>query len=293
MNLRIGIDIGGTKIELLALNENSKVVFKQRLPTQRELGYQHILNQIQQLFKILFKELNTEAKILSVGISMPGTVDPQKKIMPLGNTRVLENKHIINDIQEKLKLNCDFFIENDANCFALAEYSHGLKLDQSSLLGVILGTGVGGGLIVNGKIHRGLRGSAAEIGHISLFEAYEECYCGQSGCVEQYLSGKGLEREFFNKTKKELSSIEILSLSEEQRKYQQRLARTLGVLVNVLDPEYIVLGGGISLQSFLYENLEELLTPHLFYKNNPPKVLKHQVSDSSGSLGACLLYTNM
>lgn len=292
-NLHLGYDIGGTKIELILLDDKSQVLFQKRLPTERDKGYEHILSVLKALFQdCLAKTHISSESIASIGLALPGTVDPQPQIMVIGNTRVLEGKDITKDLLHTLNINIPIFTANDANCFAFAEFHAGAgkALGAHNMVGVILGTGVGGGVIIDGKIYSGTRGSAGEIGHIFLKTKNQKCYCGQMDCAELSLSGSGLHAAFFEETGKKESASVILQNEKFAEKYRQDLALFLGRLANIFDPDCFVLGGGVSKTDTIYNNLESLMIPHLFYKNNPPKILKHGISDSAGSLGAALLY---
>jgi fructokinase len=269
----LGYDIGGTKTEIVLLNSQREVLFQMREATQRDLGYHHILSVLKKLFENAIKEQKIALKdISSIGLALPGTVDPESQKMLIGNTRILEGKNIKEDVLKILGLNVPIHAENDANCFALAEclFGVGKSMSSQSMVGIILGTGVGGGIVLNGKIHPGRRGAAGEIGHTFLLKNEKPCYCGQLDCAELYLCGEGFKNS---------------SLSE----YKQNLALFLARLTNILDPDYFVLGGGISKTDALYSDLEKLMIPHLFYKENPPKILKHKLTDSAGSIGAALL----
>jgi fructokinase len=273
MTFHLGYDIGGTKTEIVLLDSNKKIHFTLRDPTQRELGYEHILSVIKNLYsKCLENQKITSKDISSIGLALPGTVDPKSQKMLIGNTRILEGKNIKEDILKTLDLNIPIHAENDANCFALAECHYGVGKNNPSknMVGIILGTGVGGGIILNGQIHGGRRGAAGEIGHTFLAQNDRPCYCGQKDCAELYLCGEGFK------------TSEILN-------YKQNLGLFLARLTNILDPDYFVLGGGVSKRDELYSDLEKLMLPHLFYKEKPPQIFKHALTDSAGSIGAALL----
>jgi len=303
-NIFVGYDIGGTKTEIVFVQsdgKNHKVLSKQRLPTERDKGYEHILNILKKLFLTELKNQNlTYKEVKSIGFAMPGSVDPKTQQMTLGNTHVLENVPMQKDFlslmrQEIPDFNIPLHSENDANCFALAEYHLGVGKNLSSegkkpsaLVGVILGTGVGGGIVINGKILQGRRGSGGEIGHTFLKKRDKECYCGQFDCVENFISGPGFESYYFEKTKEKKPLKEIFLEPSFKDIYKKDLARFLGQLTNVLDPDVFVLGGGISLEPSLYLGLQDLMLPHLFYKKDPPRVVQHAISDSAGGIGAAL-----
>ena len=290
--LNIGYDIGGTKTEIVLLSSQKKILFQERKPTERDLGYEHILSVLKSLFNDCLKDQKiSSSDIASIGIALPGSVDPTTQKMLIGNTRAIEGKDIKVDISKILGINVPIWAENDANCFALAECHFGAGKDSNSknMVGIILGTGVGGGIIINGKIHSGRRGAAGEIGHTFLKKQDKPCYCGQKDCAELYLSGTGVQADYFEKTQQQSSSSIIFKDKKFLTQYKQDLALFLGRLTNTLDPDYFVLGGGVSKADEIYLDLENLMRPHLFYKENPPKILKHQISDSAGSIGAALL----
>lgn len=271
--LHLGYDIGGTKTEIVLLNSQNEILFRLREPTERELGYEHILSVLKKLFLACLKDQKlTPADISTLGLALPGTVDPQSQKMLIGNTRILEGKNIKTDVLKTLGIKVPIWAENDANCFALAECHFGAGKDISSknMVGIILGTGVGGGIIYNGKIFSGRRGAAGEIGHTFLKKNDKKCYCGQTDCTELYLCGEGFKNCDLNE-------------------YKENLGLFLGKLTNILDPDYFVLGGGVSKSDALYTDIQELIQPHLFYKENPPPIYKHKLTDSAGSIGAALL----
>lgn len=272
-SLHLGYDIGGTKTEIVLLNSSREILFQLREPTRRELGYDHILSVLKKLFDCcLIDQKITSKDISTIGLALPGTVDPRSQKMLIGNTQVLEGKDIKSDVLKTLGLHVPIWAENDANCFALAEchYGVGKNISSQNMVGIILGTGVGSGIVLNGKIHSGRRGAAGEVGHTFLKKNNKECYCGQLDCAELYLSGEGFK------------NCDIIE-------YKENLALFLAKLTNTLDPDYFVLGGGVSKTNELYSNLENLMKPHLFYKENSPPILKHQLTDSAGSIGAALL----
>lgn len=295
--LYIGYDIGGTKTEIVLIDDSKKILFQERMPTNRDLGYEQILSVLKSLFDACLDSLKIKpSEITSLGLALPGSVDPATQKMLIGNTRILEGKSIKEDLLNALSIDIPVYTENDANCFALAEchFGVGKNLPSQNMVGIILGTGVGGGIITNGKILRGKRGSAGEIGHTQLNSVqgvHHDCYCGQKDCVENYLSGTGFQEYYFEKTKQVASTSQIFQNKEFLMLYKEDLARFLGSLTNILDPDYFVLGGGVSKSDLLYPDLENLMIPHLFYKKDPPKIFKHALTDSAGSIGAALLGT--
>lgn len=298
----VGVDVGGTKLEaiLVETKTSPQTLLKLRAPTERDLGYSHIISRISELIKELLK--TSKNKITAIGIGLPGSIDPVTNIMVLGNTHALENKPIIDDLKKSLNANIPIFLENDANAFALAEVYAGVGLDyqkstgilpkNQNAMGIILGTGVGCGLIIKGQIVKGRRGSGGEAGHTTLYYDGIECYCERKGCVEQYLSGPAVEKQYQEKTGTKKTTTEIFNdplAKEIISGYIKNLNMFLGNLTNVLDPDYFVLGGGVSKQDALYVNSQKEIQKNLFVKQKPPAILKHKISDSSGSLGAALV----
>lgn len=309
-----------------------QILFKKRLPTERDRGYEHLLCILKKLFDdALLANQVSASDIASIGLALPGSVDPDSQKMLLGNTRILEGHDICCDLQTILNLPKDIPIkaENDANCFALAEALLGAGCGCKNIVGIILGTGVGGGIIVHNQILKGRRGCAGEIGHNFLKElvpvkfglglgaglgsdvysgsaldsstrsssslcanrdgGMTTCYCGQKNCAELFLSGPGFEQFYFLQTGNKKNLREIFLEPEFLEIYKKDLALFLARLTNILDPDTFVLGGGVSLEDKLYPGIQDLMTPHLFYKNNPPPVFKHAISDSAGGIGAALL----
>ncbi len=306
----IGIDVGGTKLEAVLIEHTAQgfnTISKLRSDTERDLGYEHIILRITELIQNLLKKNNTNLNsVKALGFGLPGSIDPVSNVMLLGNTHALENKPILEDIKKKLGSELPIFFENDANAFALAEVYLGAGLEykkrmnkpveSQTAVGIILGTGVGGGVIVNGKVLQGRRGAGGEIGHTTLHDGDEaaDCYCERKGCVEQYLSGPAVESQYKIATGKNLKASEIFSQTDSTSKkivqtYKENLALFLGNLANILDPDYFVLGGGVSTQTSLYESIQDDIKKNLFVKINPPQVLKYAISDSSGSMGAALV----
>ena len=290
----LGIDVGGTKIEVVAIN-NNQILCKNRLPTERHKGYEHILGVIVSLIKQTLSEAKiNQNELCGVGIGLPGAVSPDTMRMINGNTQVLIGKNITQDLKEKLNAtNLTIKCANDANCFALAEAVLGVgkNYPKSAVgVGVIIGTGCGSGIVINQQIFGGSRGGAGEAGHTTLHENGRDCYCGKKGCAELYISGRGIEDQFFDSNGERKKATEILKDPHLLQKYKQDLGRFLSNLTNILDPDYFVLGGGLSKYPHLYEGVDLILERKQFLKSKPaPKIHQHQISDSAGVLGAALL----
>jgi fructokinase len=308
----LGVDIGGTKIEVATLELTFdanvyRIVDRRRRATERELGSDHIVEVIASLIEDSLKANSIDlSQIKSIGLGLPGTIDPETTLMLNGNTEVLIDKPVIVDLRSRLNFSGTITIDNDANLFALAEVfwgagqlfanQTGRKTQTHQAIGLILGTGTGGGIILNGEILNGRHGGGAEVGHTTLYSDGLPCYCGQKGCAEQYLSGPGIENNYFILTGKKSSSLEIFQGANQGEtmaltiinKYQKDLTLFLKNLTNIFDPDYFVLGGGVSTQKIIYENLEERLYEQTFIKKARPKVFRHQIGDSAGVIGAAL-----
>jgi fructokinase len=295
-----GIDLGGTKIECAVLDSenNLEVVIRKRIPTESDKGYDHILSQIKKLIDLVAEEIGE--KPVKVGFATPGVSEPDTNLMKNSNTTCLNGMPMHKDLEEILGVPVK--LANDANSFALAEALMGAGKDYPDaevVFGVIMGTGVGGGLVVNKKIIGGHHGIGGEWGHNILDENGDDCYCGKKGCVEQVISGPALERFY------ERESGEKLSLKTILERYQagtdvhaaatiDRLlefyGRAISTLINVLDPGLIVIGGGVGNIDLLYTDGYERIKKYIF--NNgviTTPILKPKLGDSAGVFGAALL----
>ncbi len=324
--LLAGIDIGGTKVEVVLIEmisrgseklklptgelKNYQILERDRIETHRDHGYESILERTCQFLKSLLNKNSKGMESLeSLGIGLPGTVNPQTNEFLLGNTNSFAGQDIIRDFKARLGSSVKVLIENDANCFALAEHYSGaglsytdetkVSLSSLSTLGVILGTGCGGGYISQGNLLRGAHGGGTEIGHVALVNGGRSCYCGKSGCAENYVSGTG-----FEKTYQEIAvSSEALDGPEifEQAKkgnvsakktieiYKSHLAEFLGNIATVLDPHLIVLGGGLSEEDEIYTGLKEAVQENTFLKLDSFAIKKAEKGGSAGVLGAAFL----
>jgi fructokinase len=303
--MRLGLDIGGTKMEAAILNTNHEVLARHRVPTEREKGFDDVMIRMHGLINETIKLAQLKlADLQGIGVGLPGTVDPQTRKMLNGNTNIFVDVDLVLDLQKRLNKKIAVAVANDANCFALAEATRGagLKYQQETgiasketmVIGIILGTGVGGGIIINGKIHEGRRGQAGEVGHTSLNLKGPKCYCGRNGCAELYLSGHGLEERYKLATGSTLQSKDIFERPELQNwrdEYQDLLVAFLGDLSNTLDPDFFVLGGGVSKRPEIYLELEERLNREIFINraHMPIRVYQHQLGDSAGVIGAAML----
>ncbi|MEM7484568.1 MAG: ROK family protein [Bacteroidota bacterium] len=296
-----GIDLGGTKIEGIVLRRNHdkfEVIERFRVPTEQQKGYRHILSQIGKLVSELEKK--SGVNILKLGIGTPGTLDPKTNTLKNSNTVCLNGKPIKTDLEELFGFQVE--IANDANCFALAEATMGSVPDMvpnaNVVFGVIMGTGVGGGVVVNGQAIHGRHGICGEWGHNFLDASGGECYCGRKGCVETIISGTGLERYY------ELHSGNRKNLKEIMKAYQkgndehaertvERLldffGKAIASIINILDPQAIVLGGGVGNIDLLYTRGVERVRKYIFNSTLETSFLKPKLGDSAGVFGAAML----
>lgn len=295
-----GIDMGGTKIEgaVLASAEKPDVIFKYRLPTGSAHGYEHVMDQIRKVVICMEQEVGYRPERL--GIGTPGTLDPLSQTMKNCNSVVLNGKPLKQDLEKILKM--PISMANDANCFALAEANMGIAHKMfphaEVVFGVIMGTGVGGGVVVRGKLINGLQGIGGEWGHNFLDESGGDCYCGKTGCVEQVVSGPALE-DFYMKasgTKRQLKDIYDRSVNGSDESAQQTIERlthffgkAISVVVNIIDPQVIVIGGGVGNIEAIYAEGVESLKKYVFNNRLETPILKPMLGDSAGVFGAAFL----
>ncbi len=294
----LGIDLGGTKIEGIILKSDKEPIEIERLRinTEEDKGYNQIINNIKKLVDTLENKVNYKFK--KIGIGTPGTLDPETQLLKNSNSQNLNNKSIKSDLENLLgkKVN----IENDANCFALAETKFGAVKDQiphaKIVFGVIMGTGVGGGIIVDNKILYGKQGIGGEWGHTIIKDDGEMCYCGKKGCVESVISGRALQKYYTSLSGKKLPFKEIYKNIETDSNAKKTLKRMityfgkgLSNVVNIIDPDIIVLGGGLSNTNELYDQGYEELKKYVFNPTFKTKIIKPKLGDSAGVYGAALL----
>lgn len=273
MGFRIGIDLGGTKIEVLALEDSGREVFRRRLPTPQG-DYEATVRAVVSLIEDAEKGIKAKA---SVGVGMPGALSRVTGLVKNANSTCLIGRDLKGDLETALAR--EIRVENDANCFALSEAMDGAGQEDEVVFGVILGTGVGAGIVIRGEVHVGPNAIAGEWGHNPLPLPREEdlplpdCYCGRKGCIEAYLSGPALARDGNN-----------------LERYEERLARALAGVINILDPDVIVLGGGLSNVPSLYTNVPVLWRPYVFSDNVATRLAPPVHGDSSGVRGAAWLW---
>jgi fructokinase len=296
--VRIGVDLGGTKIEIIALDDSGATLLRRRVKTPAG-DYAATVRTIAELVSGAQSQLSDSA---TVGIATPGALSPQSGLLRNSNSVVLNGKPLDQDIATALGQ--PVRLENDANCLAISEAVDGAGAGCPVVFGAILGTGVGGGIVVKGHILTGLNRIGGEWGHNPLPWATkgerpgDRCYCGKHGCIETFLSGAGLTREYFSLSQKELPAEEIAAADQAGEPtavrslvtYKHRLARSLAALVNIVDPDVIVLGGGISNIDSLYDGLPELIGQHAFSDAVRTTVVRAAHGDSSGVRGAAWLW---
>lgn len=295
-----GIDLGGTKAEGVVLGPGrlNDILFRDRVPTGAENGYDFILNQIKILVSMMQKKLGYRPERL--GIGSPGTLDPGLGVMKGCNSECMNGQPMKEDLESLLNLKIE--IANDANCFALAETRMGVvkqKFPKANVVfGIIMGTGVGGGLVINNHVVNGLQGIAGEWGHNFLDESGGPCYCGKSGCVEKVMSGPDLERYYLSLTGNKLIMKDIYARykaggDEAAVKTIQRLTHFFGlatsVLINIIDPDVIVVGGGVGNIDEIYTHGVESLKKYIFNHRLDTPIVKPLLGDSAGVFGAAYL----
>ena len=295
---RIGIDLGGTKIEGAAIDRSGAVHLRQRVATPAG-DYRATLQAISGIVRTIEREIGQTA---SVGIGMPGTISPATGLVKNANSTCLISRPLQSDLEAALER--PVRMANDANCFALSEAIDGAASGLETVFGVILGTGVGGGIAIGGRVVVGANAIAGEWGHNPLpWPAPEEipgppCYCGRLGCIETFLSGPGLAADHLRDTAQRLSPAEIVHGAGQGDKasvatldrYMDRLARGLAAVINLIDPDAIVLGGGLSGIAALYERVPGLWTSYVFSDRVVTRLLPPVHGDSSGVRGAAWLW---
>ncbi len=294
--MRLGIDLGGTKTEVVVLDDELQTVFRKRVTTPAQ-DYEAILVMIAELVR---EAGNTLGSRPTVGIGTPGALSPSTGVLRNSNTSCLNGQPFQADIEKRL--DCSVKLQNDANCFTLSEALNGAGQGFMTVFGVILGTGAGGGLVVDRQLLTGPNAIAGEWGHNPLpwvreSDGSPRCYCGKKSCIETYVSGSGLAHNFQYKTGLSLNSEAIVRAAERGDKnceqamdlYYDQLARALAHVVNMIDPDVIVLGGGMSNIDEIYRQLPSRLLSYVFSDILATPILPAQHGDSSGVFGAAML----
>jgi fructokinase len=296
--MRIGIDLGGTKIEGIAIDDAGNELQRLRVATPRG-QYLGIVKAVASLVADIESAQGRQGK---VGIGIPGAISPATGLVKNANSVELIGHPLDKDLGERLGR--EVRVANDANCFALSEAADGSGAGASIVFGVILGTGVGGGIVVNGRVLTGAHAIAGEWGHNPLPWPRDDerpgpaCYCGRAGCIETFLAGPSLARDHRQHSGQELEAAEIAGRAEAgdsqalatMVRYEDRMARALAAVINVLDPDVVVLGGGVSNIERLYREVPLLLPRYVFSDKVTTPIVKAQYGDSSGVRGAAWLW---
>ena len=290
---RIGVDLGGTKIELIRTTDNPlEVLDRVRVPTEKEQGYDHLVRQIVSLLESMRSQ--TEAP-LRMGMGIPGAIDRDGTVVT-SNIRCLEGHRLSQDLTTQLGQTVR--VENDANCFALSEALHGAGVGYRMVFGLILGTGVGGGLVIDSQTWSGVHGIAGELGHVSVDYQGPQCYCGRRGCLELYLAGPSIQRAYEQQSGTSKGVPEIAQAAREgtdpvaqavMSHFLDVYVEALSNLVAGLDPDAIVIGGGVSNLDLLYHEGAERVRSISLQKAQKTQILKNKLGDSSGVYGAATL----
>lgn len=296
--MRIGVDLGGTKIELAALAPNGAIVLRERIATPQH-DYAATLDALRELVTSAEARLGETA---SVGVAIPGTLSARTGLVKNANSTWLIGHPLDKDLSALLDR--PIRVANDANCFALSEATDGAGHGAQIVFGIIVGTGVGGGICIDGKILTGANAIAGEWGHNPLPAPRDDerpghlCYCGKSGCIETWLSGPALTRQFFAMTSERATAAEIAARAKNgdadaaavMESFYDRFARAIASVVNILDPDVVVMGGGLSNIDTLYRELPARIMRHAFTPEAPIRVVKNRHGDSSGVRGAAWLW---
>lgn len=299
--MRIGIDLGGTKIEVIALSDQGETLFRHRVPTPRD-DYPQTIEAIAGLVALAEESTGEQG---SVGLGIPGTISPFTRRVKNANSTWLNGQPLDKDLHQRLGR--EVRIANDANCLAVSEAVDGAAAGCQTVFAVIIGTGCGAGLALNGQAHAGGNGNAGEWGHNPLpwmdedEQRYRDevpCYCGKSGCIETYVSGTGFAIDYARLSGQTLTGAEIIRLVDQQdpvaelamSRYELRLAKSLAHVINIYDPETIVMGGGMSNVDRLYQTVPQLIKKWVFGGECETPVRKAIHGDSSGVRGAAWLW---
>jgi fructokinase len=290
---KIGIDLGGTKIEGIILDDQMKEVYRKRIDTERDKGYEHIIGKVASLYKELLEYINGTEH--TFGIGTPGSISSRTGFLKNSNTTCLNGKPFLTDL-EKL-IGRKVYMQNDANCFAMAEALMGAGKDHKSVFGVIMGTGCGGGIVYKGEVIEGLQSIGGEMGHMTIDPKGSDCYCGKKGCVETLISGSGVENRYFDLSGNKITLKEIMkdyrngekNAVQIIEKFYVDYGRALSNVINLLDPDVVVLGGGLSNIEEVYTTGLEQVKRYIFNDELKTPIVKNQCGDSAGVFGAALI----
>lgn len=291
--LKFGVDLGGSKIESIVRDEAGRELFRKRVPTRQELGYEHIIDSIHDLYREMALQFPDDRH--TVGVCTPGSMSPRRGVLRNSNTQCLNGMPVQRDLEQRLGRAVP--VVNDANCFALAEALFGAGRGHRIVFGVIMGTGCGGGIVIDGKVHEGRQGIGGEWGHAVMDPDGPACYCGARGCVETLISGGGLERLWKKAHGQRRSMADIVAdfhsgdadAGDFMNRFFRNFGRAMANLVNVLDPDVIVLGGGLSNIDELYAEGVEHVRSNVFSDSFKTPIVRNELGDSSGVIGAALV----
>lgn len=296
--MRIGIDLGGTKIEGLALSNDGREIERRRVPAPRG-SYDDTVRAVADLVGAIETTVSARG---SVGVGVPGAISPATGLIKNANSTWLNGHRLGDDLSRAL--NRDVRLANDANCFALSEATDGAATGAAVVFGVIIGTGTGGGVVVNGQIVAGANAIGGEWGHNPLPAPEDDerpgppCYCGRSGCIETFLSGPALARDYITLGGSDLTASEVAARAAQGDpialrcldRYEHRFARAIASIINVLDPDVVVLGGGLSNIERFYQRIPQLWGRHIFSDHVATRLIRARHGDSSGVRGAAWLH---
>jgi len=296
--MRFGIDLGGTKTEIIAIDGNGREILRERVATPAQ-NYDAVISTIAALVRTAEEKLDVRG---SVGVAIPGTLSARTGLVKNANSTALIGRPLDSNLQAAL--NRPIRVANDANCFALSEATDGAAAGCRVVFGIIAGTGIGGGVCIGGRLIEGAHRVAGEWGHNPLPGARPEelpgpdCYCGRRGCIETWISGPALAREFNRRTGRSLSPAQIHQAAADRdatakavmEDFLDRFARATGSLINILDPDAIVLGGGLSNLPGLADELARRAEAYAFVPETPTRIVKNAFGDSSGVRGAAWLW---
>jgi len=292
-----GIDLGGTKIEGAVIDPARPdcALCRLRLPTEGAKGYEHVISQVVKVVRMLERE-SGERRPAVIGIGTPGVIDPLSGIQKNSNTTCLNGRPLGRDLARALGV--EPRMANDANCFALAEAMFGAGRNRKVVVGLILGTGCGGGIVVEGKVLDGIHGIAGEWGHNPLRGERTLCYCGRKGCIETVISGPALERYYKEHSGRGVRMPEIVARAAKGepaarvtlRRLQAKFGEAIAAVINILDPDAVVIGGGVGNIDILYdEGTRRAVLKHLFNTEIRTEFLRPTLGDSAGVFGAAML----
>lgn len=293
--LKIGIDLGGTKIEGIVLDAHNNIIERKRIPTEQEFGYDHVMKNVIGLYHDLLGE--NKQQLHRIGIGTPGHSN-KEGLLQNSSLLCLNDKPFSNDFERFVGVRPN--IENDANCFAIAEAVMGSGKGEKLVFGVIMGTGCGGGIVIDGSVIRGAQYLGGEVGHVTLHPNGVDCFCGKKGCAERYISGSGVQERYLDKTGTAKDVKNIIAAyrggdadaGEIMNDFFENFGIVMANLINVLDPDKIVLGGGLSNIDELYTIGIERVKEHVFKDDPIVNIVENLLGDSAGVFGAALLGEN-